>query len=111
MLGPLAQLPGAVKVELGHEENPLLSTECIWIARIQGIWEGTIEHGLEDCRSLYKAHIYIRTHNTHIDTCTYINNMHIDARIEYVRKTLSYPEPGPLQLLLFGHLSRRFPAY
>lgn len=82
MFEPLAQLPGAVKVELGHEENPLLSTECIWISRIQGIGEGTIEHGLEDCRILYKAHIYIYTHNTHIDIYTYVNNMHIDIHIE-----------------------------
>lgn len=50
MFGPLAQLLGAVKMELGPEENPLLSTECIWMFRIQGIWEGTIGHGLEDYR-------------------------------------------------------------
>lgn len=35
-------------MELGHEESPLLSTKPTWVSRIQGIWEGTIEHGFED---------------------------------------------------------------
>ena len=46
--GPLAQLPGAVKMKLGHIENSSSSTKCIWVSRSQGIWEGSIDLGLED---------------------------------------------------------------